>query len=68
MFGLTVAAKPDPFRIGNYFASLCQWDANNPNVMLALAGSTFLIVVIGAVLGGSIFPRVRKKKRRRTDH
>ncbi len=68
MIGLTTAAKPEFLRIGNYVANLFHWEAGDPKVMMTLGGFAFVLATLGGVLGGSFFPRVRKKKRRRSDH
>ena len=68
MFGITAITNPDPFKIGQYVAYLFQWETGEPYVMVVISGSAFLLASLGGVLGGSIFPRVSKKLRRRSDY
>jgi hypothetical protein len=67
MVGITVATNPEPFRIGQYVATLFGWEAGSTNVLMAIGAGAFLLALVGGVLGGSIFPRVIKQRRRRTD-
>ena len=68
MVGITAATRPEPFKIGQYVASVLQWEADAPNVLLVIAAGAFLIATLGGVLGGSFFPHVRRKRRRRNDY
>jgi hypothetical protein len=68
MLGITVATKPDPFRIGQYVENLLQWEPGSPNVLLAIAAGAFLLATLGGMIGGSFFPRVSRMRRRRSDY
>jgi hypothetical protein len=68
MLGITVATKPDPFKIGQYVANQLQWEPDSPNVLLAIAAGAFLLATLGGVLGGSFFPRIHRKRRRRNNY